>query len=60
MSNNFYKCFMNGLSEVYKKENLAKVNKDRPIAIFSGEKDPVGGKNASNVKNLPKCTRGLA
>ena len=37
MSNNFYKCFMNGLSEVYKKENLAKVNKDRPIAIFSGK-----------------------
>lgn len=59
MSNNFYKCFMNGLSKVYKKENLAKVNKDRPIAIFSGENDPVGGKNASNVKKLAEMYKGL-
>lgn len=41
------------------KGNLVKVNKDRPIAIFSGEKDPVGGKNASNVKKLAEMYKRL-
>ncbi len=59
MSNAFYKYFMAGLSDIYKKENLAKVKKDRPIAIFSGEKDPVGGKNACNVKKLEKMYKEL-
>lgn len=52
MANNFYKCFMAGLKEIYRSENLAKVKTDKPIAIFSGECDPVGGKKASNVKKL--------
>ena len=34
---------MNGLKASYKAENLAAINKDLPIAIFSGDKDPVGG-----------------
>lgn len=42
-SYNFYKYFFKGLSEVYKKKNLAKLNKDLPILIISGDNDPVGG-----------------
>lgn len=43
MSISFFKHFLNGLKESYRPENLAKINKDLPIAIFSGDKDPVGG-----------------
>lgn len=44
MSIAFFKFFLNGLKESYKKENLAKIDLAKPIAIFSGEQDPVGGK----------------
>ena len=43
MSVSFFKHFLNGLKASYKGENLAAINKDLPIAIFSGDKDPVGG-----------------
>jgi alpha-beta hydrolase superfamily lysophospholipase len=43
MSISFFKHFLNGLKESYKPENLGAINKDLPIAIFSGDKDPVGG-----------------
>lgn len=43
MSIAFFKFFLNGLKESYKKENLAKIDINKPIAIFSGDKDPVGG-----------------
>ena len=43
MSIAFFKFFLNGLKESYKKENLAKIDVNKPLAIFSGEKDPVGG-----------------
>lgn len=43
MSNAFYKFFLNGLKESYKEENLKKIDLDKPIAIFSGSMDPVGG-----------------
>lgn len=43
MSIAFFKFFLNGLKESYKKENLAKIDLNKPIAIFSGDKDPVGG-----------------
>ena len=39
-----FKFFLNGLKESYKKENLAKIDVNKPIAIFSGAQDPVGGK----------------
>lgn len=43
MSVAFFKFFLNGLKESYKSENLAKIDVNKPIAIFSGDKDPVGG-----------------
>lgn len=45
MSIAFFKYFLNGLKQAYKAENLAKVNKNIPIGIFSGDQDPVGGKS---------------
>ncbi len=44
MSVAFFKWFLTGLKTAYKKENLAKIDKTKPIGIFSGDKDPVGGK----------------
>lgn len=43
MSNGFFYALMRGLNDAYKPENLKKINKDLPIALMSGEKDPVGG-----------------
>lgn len=51
MSIAFFKFFLCGLKESYKKENLAKIDVNKPIAIFSGEKDPVGG-NGKLVNKL--------
>ncbi len=44
MSTAFFKYFLNGLKTAYIPANLAKIDLEKPIAIFSGEKDPVGGK----------------
>ncbi len=43
MSISFFKHFLNGLKASYDKQNLAKIDVKKPIAIFSGDKDPVGG-----------------
>ena len=43
MSIAFFKFFFNGLKDSYKKEKLAGIDKNKPIAIFSGALDPVGG-----------------
>jgi len=43
MSNGFFYALMRGLDDAYKKRNLDKIRKDLPIALMSGEKDPVGG-----------------
>lgn len=51
MSIAFFKYFLNGLKESYLEENLAKINKDIPIYIFSGALDPVGG-NGKLVQKL--------
>ena len=42
-SANFYCSFFKNLKIIYKSENLAQINKDRPIFIISGKDDPVGG-----------------
>lgn len=42
-SYNFYRSFFTGLTVVYKKKNLAKLNLDLPTYVVSGAKDPVGG-----------------
>lgn len=44
MSVAFYRYFLAGLKAAYKSENLAKIDRKKPIAIFSGSEDPVGGK----------------
>ena len=49
MSSAFFKYFMDGLANMYKKENLALVKKDAKIRIFSGDKDPVGSNGKSPV-----------
>ena len=51
MSTAFFKWFFTGLKSSYRDENLAKIDKNKPIAIFSGDKDPVGG-NGKLVKKL--------
>lgn len=50
----FFYEFMSGAKEMYKKENLAKLNKDTPILIVSGEEDPVGasGKGPKALKEM--------
>lgn len=49
-SYNFYKCFFKGLREIYKKKNLAKLNKNMPMLIISGANDPVGGYSKLTTK----------
>ena len=44
MSIAFYKFFFGGLKKAYKRAYLEKIDKSKPIAIFSGSEDPVGGK----------------
>lgn len=59
MSIAFFNFFLNGLKQAYKSENLAKVNKDKPIGIFSGDCDPVGGKKGKFVTALYEQYKGL-
>ncbi len=42
-SYNFYASFFKGLTQIYKKKNLEKLNPDIPMLIMSGANDPVGG-----------------
>lgn len=51
MSIAFFKYFLSGLKQSYKKENLAKIDLNKPIGIFSGACDPVGG-NGKLVQKL--------
>ncbi len=51
MSIAFFKFFLNGLKASYKKANLAKIDVKKPIALFSGDHDPVGG-NGKLVEKL--------
>lgn len=43
MSIAFFKFFFQGLKSSYKSDNLAGIDKNKPVAIFSGAQDPVGG-----------------
>ena len=49
-SYNFYKSFMSGLRKLYTKEGLSKVDKNKPMLIISGAKDPVGGCGKDTTK----------
>ncbi len=44
MSIAFYKYFFKGLKKAYTRKNLAKIDVKKPIYLFSGSLDPVGGK----------------
>jgi alpha-beta hydrolase superfamily lysophospholipase len=46
----FFFDFFTGLKEMFQTANTLKVPKDLPIYIFSGEMDPVGGKNGKMVR----------
>lgn len=53
---NFFVAFLNGLKNLHKKEKVAKISKDMPVYIFSGDNDPVGkyGRLTTNLYNLYK------
>lgn len=42
MSIGFYKYFFEGLLKIYEQSRLDAINKDLPLFIISGDKDPVG------------------
>jgi alpha-beta hydrolase superfamily lysophospholipase len=50
-SGGFFYDFMKGLKEIDKAKNVAFIPKNLPILIFSGDKDPVGGRG-KGVKKL--------
>lgn len=49
----FYRSFFRNGLKLYKKRNIAKIDKAKPVYIFSGAKDPVGGFSKS-VKKLDR------
>lgn len=51
-SNQLVYDMFNGMLEMWKPENEARVPKDLPILIASGSHDPVGGENSEGVKAL--------
>ncbi len=55
-SANFYYSFFKNLKLTYKKEALSQIEKDKPILILSGTKDPVGkfGKLVVKLENQYK------
>lgn len=54
MSVAFFKYMVNGVKNLYKQENLAKIPKSLPIRLMSGSADPVGGKDSKDIKKLHK------
>ncbi|MDD4839136.1 MAG: alpha/beta hydrolase [Clostridia bacterium] len=58
MSIAFSKYFLSGLKKAYLPQNLEAIEKKLPIAIFSGEQDPVGGKGKL-VKKLFEMYKGI-
>lgn len=54
----FFYDLLTGLIEIEKKRNIAKVPKELPIYIFSGEKDPVG-KQGKGIIQLFNTYKGI-
>ncbi len=52
-SSSFYYDLLRGVRSIHKAENMNRINKDMPIYIFGGDKDPVGnfGKGVINLKD---------
>ncbi|MCP4693389.1 MAG: alpha/beta hydrolase [Desulfobacterales bacterium] len=45
----FFYDMLTALGEIYRFDNIRKTPADLPIYLFSGDKDPVGGKNGEGV-----------
>ena len=54
----FWREFLKGMAQLWKKKNMQKVSKDEIIFITSGEEDPVG-QNGKGVKWLLKAYQDL-
>ena len=54
----FWREFLKGMAQIWKKKNMKKVSKDEVIFITSGEEDPVG-QNGKGVKWLEKAYKDL-
>lgn len=54
----FYIDFFGAFSKIYKKENLLKINKSKPIFLVAGSDDPVGSMGKS-VKKLYEFYKSL-
>ena len=54
MSNAFFKYFLNGVKKVYKKKNLKGIDLSKPVALFAGDKDPVGAQGKLVMKLYQK------
>ena len=52
-SANFYRTFMAGIKNLYKKEYAAQIDVDKPILLIAGSNDPVGG-YGKGVRKLEK------
>ena len=55
-SANFYRSFMNGIKNLYKKECYSRVDADKSLLLIAGSDDPVGG-YSKGVKKLDKFYR---
>ena len=53
-TNQFFKDFLKIVTIACNKSEIKKMNKTLPILLYSGENDPVGGKNLSGVKKIKK------
>ncbi len=52
----YFQALFNGLSGIYKKSNLQKLNSKIPMLIYAGSDDPVAGKEQGFMKTL-ECLR---
>lgn len=55
-SSSFYYDLLRGVRSIHKVENMSRINKEMPIYIFAGDKDPVGnfGEGIINLRNKLK------
>ena len=52
-SANFYRTFMNGIANLYKKAYYTQINTEKPLLIIAGSDDPVGA-YSKGVKKMEK------
>lgn len=55
-SSSFYYDLLRGIRSIHKEENMKKINKEMPVYIFAGDRDPVGnfGKGIVNLNDKLK------